>query len=97
MDSDDVDAAGDPESSRCQRRLETILRRHSPEDAPQGRFARGSQEDGKAQPAQLAQVAHHLEIVLGRLAEAEARVDDQVPARDAGLLRPIECGLQVGE
>jgi len=42
-------------------------------------------------------MAHDLEVVLGRLAEAEARVDDQVSARDAGFLRPIEGGSQVGQ
>ena len=97
MDSDDIDAGGDAESSRCERRLEALLGRNPAHDAAQGRFARGAQEDGLAQLAQSRELAQGFQVVLKRLPESEARVDDQVLARDADLRRAIQSGPQVAQ
>ena len=53
-------------------------------DAPQRRLARGAEQDRAAQHAEPVEVADQVEILARRLAEADAGVDHDLPARNAG-------------
>src|SRR5581483_12080514 len=64
---------------------EALLRRPPGELADRG-FARQAGEQGDPEVLQHAQILQQREVVLGGLAEAEAGVRDDAPARDAGFL-----------
>ena len=67
------------------------------QDAPEGRLAARPEEDRPPEHAQRAEVAEQLQVVVGRLAEPEPGIDDEVVPRDAEPGRAIERALEVGD
>src|SRR5512146_1748067 len=64
----------------CYRRagpLHTIVHRQ-PEREPDERLSRGAHQDRPAERFQLSLAAHHDDVVLRGLAEADSRVDDDI-------------------
>ena len=96
VDPDDVRAGGDPERGRRQGRLEPLVGRQV-EDPAEGRLARRAEQDRPAEDAQRAELAQERQVVVGRLAEAEARIDDQRLPPAAGAERPLDRPPQVGD
>ena len=50
---------------------------------------------GRPRTRERAEVAEQREVVVGRLAEPEPRVDDEAVPRDAGVERPVDRPLEV--
>ena len=96
MDPDDVHAGRDAQGGRRERGLDPLVRRQV-EDPAQGRLARRAQEDRPSQDPQGIEVSQERQVVFGRLAEAEARVDDDRLPLDARPERPLQRSLEIGE
>ena len=65
------------------------------EDLPDGGLAAGAQEDGPAEVAERGQAGQQLEVLLGGLAEADARVDDELLAMAARRDGPVDGPAEV--
>src|SRR5205823_1670692 len=79
----------------CQaRRQRARLRLLVAEDAPERALARKADEDGAAERDELREAPHELEVLLHRLAEADARIEDDVLLVDPGVDREAEALLE---
>jgi hypothetical protein len=82
----DVRAPRDGERERRQRALQPLFRGQPAQQMPDKRLTRSANQDGVAQRLERRQMAQQLQVVFHRLAEADARVQPDVLARDARLL-----------
>ena len=96
VDAHDVDARSDAQRGRCQRPLEP-LPGGQVEHLADGRLAARAEQDRPAEHRERVQVVQHGQVVLGRLAEADARVDDELLPADACGEGAFDGALQVGD
>src|SRR5665647_735533 len=95
--SQDVGAALDRQDRRGDRPFEPLVRRQA-EDLPEEGLPREAEEQGPAEPVEELLTAQDLEVVVERLAEADARVDDDALTGNArGLGDADPFGQEVAD
>ena len=95
MDADDVGACLHRQRDGGRRAPEALVLGLVEHETERG-LARDADEERPSQLAQLAEPAHHLEVLRGLPAEPEAGVEDQATRIDAGLLGGLDALAEPG-
>ena len=96
VDTDDIGPGGHSQRGRGERALQALIGGQVKHLAD-GRLATGSEEHRAPERCDQRQVTQHGQIVLWRLPEADAGIDDEVGPVDAGSQGTVKGTLQIGD
>jgi len=96
VDAHNLRAAFDGEDVCGNRGSKPVVNRRAAGQLAQEALARSAEQERVAQRSQLVEAANERGVLRYRLAEADAGVDDSMPAGDAGAAGQFECAVQLG-